>query len=73
MRSVGAEFFNTKPDAPAASARRATFAVHAVKDPNGGSLDRIQIINIATKNGKSVEKMFDVVGSGDRKPDPKTV
>ncbi len=73
MRSMSAESFYAKPDAPAASARRATFAVHAVKDPNGGNLDRIQIIKIATKNGKSVEKVFDVVWSGDRRPDPKTV
>ncbi len=49
-----------------------TFAVHAVKDPNSGNLDRIQIVKISTKNGKSAEKVFDVVWSGDRKPDPKT-
>ena len=60
-------------DLPArAGAVAPTFAVHAVKDPNSGNLDRIQIIKIATKNGKSVEKVFDVVWSGDRKPDPKT-
>ncbi len=49
-----------------------TFAVHAVKDPNSGNLDRIQIIKIATKGGKSEERVFDVVWSGDRKIDPKT-
>lgn len=49
-----------------------TFVVHAVKDPQSGNLDRIQIIKIETKNGKSHEKIYDVVWSGDRKPDPKT-
>ncbi len=46
--------------------------VHAIKDPNSGNLDRVQIIKISTKNGKSKEKVYDVVWSGDRKPDPKT-
>ena len=49
-----------------------TFVVHALKDPNSGNLDRIQIIKVSTKNGKSQEKIYDVVWSGDRKVDPKT-
>ena len=49
-----------------------TFVVHAVKDPESGNLDRIQIIKVETKNGKSQEKIYDVVWSGDRKRDPKT-
>ncbi len=49
-----------------------TFIVQALKDPNSGNLDRIQIIKISTKNGKSTEKIYDVVWGGDRKPDPKT-
>jgi len=49
-----------------------TFAVFAVKDPQSGNLDRIQIIKVETRNGKSQEKIYDVVWSGDRKPDPKT-
>jgi hypothetical protein len=49
-----------------------TLLVHALKDPNSGNLDRIQIIKISTKNGKSTEKIYDVVWSGDRKLDPKT-
>ncbi len=48
------------------------FVVYAVKDPNSGNLDRIQIIKVETRNGKSQEKVFDVVWSGDRKPDAKT-
>jgi hypothetical protein len=46
-----------------------TFIVWAVKDPTSGNLDRIQIIKGWTKNGQSFEKIFDVVWSGDRKPD----
>jgi hypothetical protein len=49
-----------------------TLIVDAVKDPNSGNLDRIQIIKISTKNGKSKENVYDVVWSGDRKADPKT-
>jgi hypothetical protein len=49
-----------------------TFLLHAVKDPQSGNLDRIQIIKITTKNGKSTEKIYDAVWSGDRKADPKT-
>jgi hypothetical protein len=48
-----------------------TFLLHAIKDPNSGNLDRIQVIKITTKNGKSHEKVFEVVWSGDRKPDSK--
>lgn len=45
------------------------FLVQAVKDPNSGNLDRIQIIKVSTKNGKSTENIYDVVWSGDRKKD----
>jgi hypothetical protein len=47
------------------------FLVQAIKDPNSGNLDRIQIIKVTTKDGKSTEKIYDVVWSGDRKPDAK--
>ncbi|MGA9565270.1 MAG: DUF3604 domain-containing protein [Candidatus Korobacteraceae bacterium] len=57
---------------PQAGATAPTLVVHAIKDPDSGNLDRIQIIKISTKNGKSTEKIYDVVWSGDRKPDPKT-
>ena len=52
--------------------RGPAFAVWALKDPRMGNLDRIQIIKVWTKNGKSHEKIFDVAWSGDRKPDPKS-
>ncbi|MES1181642.1 MAG: DUF3604 domain-containing protein [Flavobacterium sp.] len=47
------------------------FIVQAIKDPNAGNLDRIQIIKVSTKNGKSTEKVYDVVWGGDRKKDAK--
>jgi hypothetical protein len=55
-----------------AGAKAPIFVFQAIKDPNSGNLDRIQIIKISTKNGKSREKVYDVLWSGDRKPDPKT-
>ena len=39
------------------------------KDPTSGNLDRIQIVKGWAKNGQSFEKIYDVVWSGDRKPD----
>jgi hypothetical protein len=49
-----------------------TFLVWAVKDPEDGNLDRIQIIKGWTKSGQIFEKVYDVAWSGDRKPDPAT-
>jgi hypothetical protein len=46
-----------------------TFIVWAVKDPTSGNLDRIQVVKGWTNSGQSFEKVFDVVWSGDRKPD----
>src|SRR4030095_10400934 len=55
-------------DLPANSSNgRPKFLVQAIKVPNAANLDRIQIIKVSTKNGKSTEKIFDVVWSGDRK------
>jgi len=60
-------------DLPArGQAKAPTFVVHAVKDPDSGNLDRIQIVKVSTKAGKSTERVVDVVWSGERKPDPKT-
>jgi hypothetical protein len=47
------------------------FLVQAIKDPNSGNLDRIQIIKVTTKNGKSTEKIYNIVWSGNRQPDAK--
>jgi hypothetical protein len=49
-----------------------SFLVWAVKDPDDGNLDRIQIIKGWTKQGQIFEKIYDVAWSGDRKPDPQT-
>ena len=57
---------------PHAGKARPTFVVAAIKDPNSGNLDRIQIIKVWTKQGVSHERVYDVVWSGDRKPDSKT-
>ncbi len=46
-----------------------SFVVWAVKDPTSGNLDRIQVVKGWTQDGQSFEKVYDVVWSGDRKPD----
>jgi hypothetical protein len=55
-------------NAPAGKAP--SFLVAAMKDPIGGNLDRIQIIKgWMDGKGELQEKVYDVVWSGDRKPD----
>lgn len=56
----------------APSGKSPTFLVAALKDPIGANLDRIQIIKgwLDAKN-ETHEKIYDVVWSGDRKPDAK--
>jgi hypothetical protein len=46
--------------------------VHAIKDPRGANLDRIQIIKIWQDAGTARTAVFDVVWSGDRAADPRT-
>jgi hypothetical protein len=58
------------PPMPSGKGVAPTFVVWAVKDPTSGNLDRIQVIKGWTQNGQSFEKVFDVVWSGDRKPEP---
>ena len=53
----------------AAAGKSPTFLVAAMKDPEGGNLDRIQIIKgWVDAKGARQEKVYDVVWSGDRKP-----
>jgi hypothetical protein len=53
----------------AAPGKSPTFLVAAMKDPEGGNLDRIQIIKgWMDAKGALQEKVHDVVWSGDRKP-----
>lgn len=49
-----------------------TFAVWALKDPEGANLDRIQIVKVWSQKGKSNEQVFDVVWSDDRKINGRT-
>ena len=59
-------------DLPASTGKPPTFIVWAVKDPEEGNLDRIQIVKGWTQNGQIFEKVYDVAWSGNRKLDPLT-
>ena len=59
-------------DLPKKAGKEPTFIVWAVKDPDDGNLDRIQIVKGWTKSGQIFEKVYDVAWSGNRKPDPVT-
>jgi hypothetical protein len=45
------------------------FILQALKDPDSGNLDRIQIVKIWLEQGEAREKVFDVLWSGERTPD----
>ena len=49
-----------------------TFMVWAMKDPESGNLDRVQIVKGWYVNGFPQEKVYDVAWSDDRQPDPDT-
>jgi len=55
-----------------AKAKAPTFAVWALKDPDSGNLDRVQIVKGWYKNGHPWEKVYDVAWSDNRKLDKKT-
>ncbi len=61
------------PDKPS-RAKAPTFAVWALKDPESGNLDRVQIIKVWNHpaHGLPMEKIYDVAWSDDREPDPDT-
>ena len=49
--------------------KRPNFMVYALRDPIGANLDRVQIVKgWLDAEGKTHEKVYDVVWSGDRKP-----
>jgi hypothetical protein len=53
----------------AAAGKSPTFLTSAMKDPEGGNLDRIQIVKgWVDASGARREKLYDVAWSGDRKP-----
>lgn len=45
--------------------------VQAVKDPDAGNLDRIQIVKVWLEDGKAKERIFDVAWAGNRAADAK--
>jgi hypothetical protein len=53
-------------------AKAPTFAVWALKDPESGNLDRVQIVKGWQSKGHGLEKVYDVAWSDKRKPDPTT-
>jgi len=60
-------------DLPAMGGAKApTFAVWALKDPDSGNLDRVQIVKGWYQNGYPQEKVYDVAWSDDRVPDSVT-
>lgn len=59
-------------DLPARKGGAPTFIVWALKDPDDGNLDRIQIVKGWTKNTEIFEKVYDVAWSDGRRPDPRT-
>ena len=68
--SKGVPMGGDLPKAPAAG-KTPNFLVAAMKDPYSGNLDRIQIVKgWLDQDGKTQEKVYDVVWSGDRKPGP---
>jgi len=54
------------------AAKAPTFAVWAMKDPQSGNLDRVQIVKGWYDNGYPREKIYNVAWSDDRQPDPTT-
>jgi hypothetical protein len=55
---------------PAPAGRAPTFLVAALKDPQSGNLDRVQIVKVwLGAEGQRQERVYDVVWSGDRKAD----
>lgn len=58
-------------DLPArpAAAKAPVFHIEALKDPDGGALDRVQIVKVWYADGASQERVYDVLWAGDRKPD----
>ena len=66
--SKGVSMGGDLPEAP--KGKEPTFLVAALKDPYNGNLDRIQIVKgWLDGKGKTHEKVYDVIWSGDRKPD----
>jgi hypothetical protein len=74
VRAAYAEGTPMGGDLPARPARAASlsFIIQAIKAPDSGNLDRIQMIKVWLDGTGYKEKVFDVALSGNRKPDPHT-
>ena len=61
-------------DLPAKSAdiKAPSFAIWALKDPNSGNLDRVQVIKVWEENGQQKERVFDVAWADARRSDHRT-
>jgi hypothetical protein len=59
-------------DLPAPKGKAPSFVVWALKDPDSGNLDRVQIVKGWAKDGQTFEKIYDVTWAGKRKPDKAT-
>jgi hypothetical protein len=58
---------------PPEGAEAPTFLIGALRDPIGANLDRIQVVKgWLDADGSLNERVYDVVWSGDREPDPAT-
>ena len=55
-----------------AQAKAPSFAIWAIKDPNGGNLDRVQVIKVWEDAGLHHERVIDVAWAGSRHLDPET-
>ncbi|MFM1886694.1 MAG: hypothetical protein RL026_1851 [Pseudomonadota bacterium] len=61
-----------KPARRGSAARPPRLLLQAVKDPDGANLDRLQVVKVWMSQGRTHERVYDVVGSGGRRPDPAT-
>ncbi|MEO6338547.1 MAG: DUF3604 domain-containing protein, partial [Caulobacteraceae bacterium] len=57
---------------PGAKGRTPRFLLQALKDPQSGALDRIQVVKVWYAGGEAHEKVYDAVWSGARRVDPKS-
>jgi hypothetical protein len=69
--ATGAPMGSDLPARPAA-AKAPSFIVQAMKAPDSGNLDRIQVVKVWLDGQDYKEKVFDVALSGGRKVDPRT-
>jgi len=72
VKSAYADGVTMGGELPDPAAAAPTFLIWALKDPDSGNLDRVQVVKGWSQAGQSFEKIYDVVWAGDRKTDPVT-